>query len=104
MQPNELVGGPRDLLMLALVVVGVGAVLFLIANLIMKVIGLDINEHAYETRRYKNMGFFEQMTAFHSDARNIPAAIGAGGLFLVFGAVLIALGAGAWFLVRAVSG
>lgn len=104
MEPNELISGPGDLLMLALGAGVVGGVLFLIANLIMKALGMDINEHAHETRRYRNMGFIEQMTAFHSDFRNIPVAIGAGGLFLLFGAVLMALGAGVWLLIRVVSG
>jgi hypothetical protein len=104
MQSNDLISGPSDLLMLALGAAVVGGALFLIANLIMKAIGIDINQHAHETRRYRTMGFLEQMTAFHSDLRNIPVAIGAGGLFLLFAAVLLALGAGVWFLVRLVSG
>lgn len=104
MQPNELVSGPGDLLMLALGAAVVGGVLFLVANLIMKAIGMDIDQHAHETRRYRDMGFFEQMTAFHSDLRNVPVAIGAGGLFLLFAAVLLALGSGVWFLVRLISG
>jgi hypothetical protein len=104
MQAHELISGPGDLFMLALGAGVVGAVLFLVANLIMRAIGMDINEHARETERYRSMGYFEQMTAFHSDARNIPAAIGAFGLFFAFGAVLMALGAGAWFLIRVVSG
>jgi hypothetical protein len=57
---------------LALGSCAVGAVLFVVANLIMKSIGMDINEHAREPSRYRNMGVFEQPTAFHSHARNFP--------------------------------
>jgi uncharacterized membrane protein len=51
MQPDELISEPLDLLMLALGTGVVGAVLFLVANLIMKAIGMDINKHAHQTRR-----------------------------------------------------
>jgi len=104
MQPNEIISGPGDLFILALGAGIVGGVLFLVANLIMKAIGMDINQHARDTRHCRDMGFFEQTTAFFSDFRNIPVAIGAGGLFLVFAAVLMLLGAGSWYIIRLVSG
>lgn len=104
MQPNVLISGPWELLMLALGVAVVGGFLFLVANLVMKAIGMDINQHANETMRYRDIGFFEQTNAFFSDSRNIPVAIGIGGLFLLFTAVLMAIGAAGWFLIRMISG
>ena len=104
MSGSELISGPGSLFALALAVGVGGAALFAVANLIMKVTGQDINEHARETERYRDMGFAEQMNAIHSDARNIPVAVGGVGLLLLFGALVLALGSGGWYLVRLVSG
>jgi len=101
-QTNELITGPRDLLVVSLVAAGVGFLSFLLSNLIMKAIGLDINEYARETERYRYMSFFDQMTAFLADLRNVPVLIGVMGLFLICVAGLMALGSGVWFLIRIV--
>lgn len=104
MQSNDLIGGPGELFILALVVGVAGTIFYLMANLIMKAIGMDINEYAHETSRYRSMGFFEQLATFFSDARNIPVTIGVVGLFLLFGAVMMGLYAGVWLAVRMLSG
>ncbi len=104
MQPNELINGPVDLLMLAVGLGIPGVVLFGVANLIMKMIGMDINEYARETDHYRNLGFAEQFSAFFSDVRNIPALFGILGLFLMFGGVVSLVVSGGWFLLRAFSG
>jgi hypothetical protein len=104
MERPELISGPGDLLILALVAGVAGTLIFVVANLILKASGIDVNEHARRTERYRNMGYFEQMNAMHSDSRNIPGTMSAYGLFLVLGAVLMALVAGVWFLIRVVSG
>ena len=104
MHTIELFSCPRDLLIASAVAAGVGVLLFLIANLIMKVIGLDINEYARESERYRYMDFFDQTKNFYSDFRNMPVLIAFFGIFLVILAVLTALGSGVWILVRIVAG
>jgi len=102
MQNSEFINSPVDLLILAVVMGVVGIVLFILANVIMKATGDDINVHARESRSYRNMGFLEQMTAFYSNPRNIPVALGMGGIILVLGAICMAIGGVIWLLVKAV--
>ena len=100
MQLTEMITTPGDLLMLALGFGVAGAALCGLAALIMKLTGIDINEYARETNRYRNAGFAEQSAAFYSDKRNIPVQIMFGGLLLIFGAVVSSVVAGGWFLLR----
>lgn len=102
MQSNEIINSPGDCWILAAVAGVLGGILFLIANLIMKATGDNIDRHARESRRYRNMSFTEQMTDFHSDPRNIPVALGMGGFILLFAAICMAVGGIIWLLIRAV--
>ena len=103
-QVNELINSPVDLLVAAAVIGVIGGILFGLANLIMKATGDDINKHARESERYRHLGTLEQMSVFYSNLRNMPVAIGIGGLLLLFAAVCMAIGALGWFIVRAFSG
>ena len=102
-QVYELINSPVDLLFAAVVIGVIGGILFGLANLIMKVMGDDINKHFRESERYKQLGILDQMSTFYSNPRNIPIAIGMGGLFFIFGAVCMAIGALVWFVIRAFS-
>lgn len=104
MQPNELISSPRDLFVTAVVIGIIGGILFGLANLIMKMTGDDINKHARESERYRHMGTLDQMNAFYSNPRNMPVAIGIGGIFMLFAAVCMAVGALVWLVVRFFSG
>jgi len=99
MQNSELISSPSNLLMLAAIIGGVGIVLFILANLIMKATGDDINLHARESWRYRDMGPLEQMTAFYSNPRNMPVALGMGGIILVIAAICMAVGGAVWYLI-----
>jgi len=98
-QNSELISGPSNLLMLAAVIGGVGIVLFILANLIMKATGGNINVHARESRRYRDMGPLEQITVFHSNPRNVPVALVMGGIILVIVAICMAVGGAVWYLI-----
>ena len=102
MQGSELINSPGDLLILAAVAGVVGGILFLIANVIMKATGDNIGRQARKSRRYRNMGFIEQMTDFYSDPRNIPVALGIGGILVFFAAICMAVGGIMWLVIRAV--
>ena len=98
MQPNELINTPGDLLILALGVGIAGALAFGLANLIMKLFGDDIQTHARESEKYRYMGYSESMHAFYSNPRNIPVAIGMVGIFMLFAAICMVIGAAGWFI------
>lgn len=95
---SQPIDSPSDLLKLAAIVGGTGIVLFLFANLIMKATGDSIDAHARESRRYRDMGPLQQMTAFFSNPRNIPVAFGMVGIMLAFGGVCMAIGSLVWSL------
>lgn len=96
MEIAQLIDSPGALLKLAAIVGGTGVLFFLLANLIMKATGDSIDAHAGESRRYRDMGLLQQATAFHSNPRNIPVALGVAGLLLIVGAVCMAIASLMW--------
>jgi hypothetical protein len=104
MQPHELINEPSDLLMISIGFIVAGVVLFVVANLIMKMIGMDINKYARESERYRNYGFAEQFITFVSDGRNIPVVFMFFGLFQMFCGIVSLVIAGGWFLFRTFAG
>lgn len=100
---NEIVISPGELFVAAAVLGVVGLVLILLSNLILKAFGTDIHELARESEHVRELGIFDQLTAFFTDFRNIPASIGMVGVFLMFAAICVGFGALVWFVVRTVS-
>jgi hypothetical protein len=104
MSPSEPAIEPGSLFLIGLGLAVVGGLLLLTAILITKLMGMDINSYARETRWYRDAGFLEQMSAFHSDPRNIPVMIFFVGLLALVGAIVTVLWAGGWYLVRLFGG
>ena len=98
MESNELLSTPGSVLVAGIVIGIIGLTLFLIAKLVMKIIGLDINDYADETRYVRDLGFFEQSAIFFSDARNIPVTLGIVGLFFILIGFIFLLVGGIWYI------
>jgi uncharacterized oligopeptide transporter (OPT) family protein len=103
MPGSHFISGPDELFVAAVILGVVGAVVFAAANVIMRVTGDDIRKRARESDDTGPLGPRDQMHAFYSNPRNMPVAIGIGGLMMLAAGILMAVGALVWFVIRALS-
>lgn len=100
MESSEFLGSPGGVLGLALALGVVGGALWFVGDLMLKGMGLDIDEYNRQTSYRRNMRPLDQLTDVYSDYRNFPPMLGAFGFLMVCGAAILAVAGSAWFILR----